>query len=384
MEGEATRTRKIRIYPNQEQVKLFDKCFYTHRYFYNKAVAYTKKHRTTSFITIRDNLLIGNSKLSNKWMAQVPYDTRQLAVKSFTAAYKSALALLKKGHIKHFELKFLTKKDRSDVFYVNKRALSANFKIFSRKLSDPLRLRKKARDQLKKYCKAYKKTTLSDGDFPIIRDSAGRYYMCLVQKITPQSKNIDSLDNIVALDPGVRTFQTYFSQREFGTIGDNANKDLRKINEKIDKLSQITAKSRKKYKLRRRIRLSRSKITNKVNDLHWKAAAFLTRRYKVIFLPTFPTQKIAKKNPNHKTNREMYNLAHYRFKMRLKYKASLNDCQVIDCCESYTSKTCTNCGKINNVGAKKIYKCSSCPCHIDRDLNGARNIFIRCLTKHYS
>jgi putative transposase len=90
------------------------------------------------------------------------------------------------------------------------------------------------------------------------------------------------------------------------------------------------------------------------------------------------------KNDNKKVNREMCNLAHYKFKERLKYKALLNNCQVIDCCESYTSKTCTKCGELNNVGSKKEYKCDNCSCHIDRDLNGARNIFIRCLTKYYS
>ena len=190
---------------------------------------------------------------------------------------------------------------------------------------------------------------------------------------------------MVALDPGVRTFQTYFSQREFGTIGDNINQEIRTINEKIDKLEALkeSKNAKTKYALNKRCLLLRSKITNKVNDLHWKTASFLTQRYKIICLPIFKTKQISVRNPNRKTNREMYNLAHYKFKMRLKYKASLNGCQVIDCCESYTSKTCTNCGILNNVGSKKIYKCAECSCHIDRDLNGARNIYIRCLTKYF-
>lgn len=60
------------------------------------------------------------------------------------------------------------------------------------------------------------------------------------------------------------------------------------------------------------------------------------------------------KNDNKKVNREMCNLAHYKFKERLKYKASLNKCQVIDCCESYTSKIRTKYVKFNNVGKKYI------------------------------
>ena len=132
--------------------------------------------------------------------------------------------------------------------------------------------------------------------------------------------------------------------------------------------------------------LSRSKITNMVTDLHWKTASFLTRRYKVILLPTFEVKPMSMKNPNKKTNREMYNLAHYRFKLRLKQKALENNCTVINCCESYTTKTCGSCGVCNeNVGSKKIFTCNICSASpLNRDLNGSRNIFIRCLTKYYS
>jgi len=377
MGEESTRTRKVRFYPDKEQRALLDKCFKTHRYFYNKSVEYSKTNKTCSHITIRNALPIKNDELEYPWMKEVPFDTRQEAVKSFTSSYKASIALKKNGHIKKFELKYLTKKDRSNVCYVNKNALTNDFKIFQRKLRNPkLNFRKKMKRVFKK----------SDCNFPIIQDSCGRYYMCIIQKVKVESTNINSSDEIVALDPGVRTFQTYFSQKECGTIGDNVNLIIRKLNDKIDKLESIKGKFRSKtrYNIKKRCLLLRSKITNKVNDLHWKTASFLTRRYKVIFLPTFNTKQMCMKNPNKKTNREMYNLAHYKFKERIKYKASLNNCVVIDCCESYTSKTCTKCGKINEVGSKKIYKCDSCKCHIDRDLNGARNIFIRCLTKYHS
>lgn len=33
-----------------------------------------------------------------------------------------------------------------------------------------------------------------------------------------------------------------------------------------------------------------------------------------------------------------------------------------------------NCGKINNVGYSRLYKCNYCKKELDRDLNGAINI----------
>jgi len=46
--------------------------------------------------------------------------------------------------------------------------------------------------------------------------------------------------------------------------------------------------------------------------------------------------------------------------------------------ESYTSKTCGRCGNINKeLGSSKSYKCSKCHLEIDRDVNGARNIYLK-------
>src|SRR5690606_8719719 len=49
--------------------------------------------------------------------------------------------------------------------------------------------------------------------------------------------------------------------------------------------------------------------------------------------------------------------------------------------EAYTSKTCGSCGCLNErLGGSKHFHCPHCHFHIDRDVNGARNILIRFLT----
>ena len=46
--------------------------------------------------------------------------------------------------------------------------------------------------------------------------------------------------------------------------------------------------------------------------------------------------------------------------------------------EPFTSKTCGSCGKLNaGLGGDRVFHCSSCDLYIDRDMNGARNIFLR-------
>ena len=85
------------------------------------------------------------------------------------------------------------------------------------------------------------------------------------------------------------------------------------------------------------------------------------------------------KNKNRDCNRNMLQLKHYRFKERLKDIYSLlHDSEVIVCTEEYTSKTCGRCGKLNNsLGKSEYFKCPSCDLKIDRDVNAARNIYIK-------
>ena len=46
--------------------------------------------------------------------------------------------------------------------------------------------------------------------------------------------------------------------------------------------------------------------------------------------------------------------------------------------ESWTSKTCSECNQFNrNLGANKTFNCKHCKVLIPRDVNGARNIFIK-------
>jgi putative transposase len=74
----------------------------------------------------------------------------------------------------------------------------------------------------------------------------------------------------------------------------------------------------------------------------------------------------------------MYNLSFYLFKQRLQEKANFYRTKILIKSEAYTSKTCTNCGELNNsLGSKKIFECKKCNLVIDRDVNGARNILLK-------
>ena len=116
-----------------------------------------------------------------------------------------------------------------------------------------------------------------------------------------------------------------------------------------------------------------------MSELHKKVAHFLVTNFDVILLPTFETQQMTRRGARKirkKTVRQMLTLSHYKFKIFLKQKAQEYGVQVVDADEAYTSKTISWTGDIveNLGGAKVIADAHGNRC--DRDLNGARGIFI--------
>jgi hypothetical protein len=89
-----------------------------------------------NFCYWRNNIIFPNSELrdNEKWLAEIPFDTRQLVIKNVLAAYKSAITNLKNGNIKHFETKYLSKKNHTQLFFIDYRALNDNGVLWSNKV----------------------------------------------------------------------------------------------------------------------------------------------------------------------------------------------------------------------------------------------------------
>jgi putative transposase len=191
-----------------------------------------------------------------------------------------------------------------------------------------------------------------------------------MNKITSEIKR-----KICSLDPGITTFQTVYSPDRIYKIQRNPVL-LKQLQVKLDRMQSLRGKKiigKQHYK--RRERKLYQKQDNLIDDLHYKTANKLTREYHIILLPRFESQKMLKKGK--RICRNLLQLKHYRFKERLKDKCLQRGCELIICTEEYTSKTCGWCGKVNNLKNYNVFECSDCKLKIDRDINGARNIFIK-------
>ena len=187
---------------------------------------------------------------------------------------------------------------------------------------------------------------------------------------------------MISLDSGVRTFQTGFSPDDHTVeLGVNCIDQFKNQLNKIDKLTSVASNcnKRKRRKLFSRIKRINSSIKNKVNDLHWKTIKFLTSNYSTIVISDFKTAGLfTNKKLNSGSKRMMGILSHYVFRTRLTEKCKQRGNEVFFVDESYTSKTCSCCGQLNNkLGSNKVFNCQYCDLEIDRDINSARNILIK-------
>lgn len=186
----------------------------------------------------------------------------------------------------------------------------------------------------------------------------------------------------VSLDPGIRSFMTYYDGESWGEIGPNFIGTLNRLTRRLDNLQskvERTNSKRKKDSLKRASAKIRTKLKNKVKDLHHKTISILGN-YKTVFLPNFKVKQLSA-TLDAKNTRKLMGLSHFSFKSKLAFKTSENGNRLVICNEAYTSKTCTRCGVINNeLGLSKTFNCKSCGLCCDRDYNGARNIALRVLT----
>jgi IS605 OrfB family transposase len=121
------------------------------------------------------------------------------------------------------------------------------------------------------------------------------------------------------------------------------------------------------------------KIKHLIEELHWKISDFLTKNYDHILLPDFKTsQMVIKGKKLSKMTRRLMNMfSFYKFKEKLQFKCNERGRKLYIVDESFTSKTCSVCGKLNDVQGKETFTCETCHYKIDRDVSGSRNILIK-------
>jgi transposase len=389
------RIRKIRLNPSKKLKQKLRQAVFATRLLYNQCITLCctlSPPQPATLKNLRSILLNSDSTYWDSniktYLEQVPYDIRDGAVRDFVTAYSTQTQLVKEGKRSHFEMKYKRKKDMiQETLVINhknlKRDNEGHWSCFP-KMWDKERLNvftEKLPDKIEHDCR-------------LIMTKDDKYYLAVPISVNVKSQKPER--SVVSLDPGVRIFQTtYDTDGTSYLIGEGDA-------EKLDKWARIAGKMRdgvkrdwvngervfrkaKNKKERRGLRKAaykiEQKIKDKLSDIQRQTAKFLCEKYDRVIIPEFRTQQMVTKNERRKigkeTSRRMIRWGHYRFRELLKAKGATEGTRVVVGSEEWTSKTCGECGWINEkLRGEKELECEKCKKKVHRDVNGARNIMI--------
>jgi putative transposase len=196
----------------------------------------------------------------------------------------------------------------------------------------------------------------------------------------------------IGLDPGMRKFLSgYSTTGESLFMGNRAFKTLIPLLFHINRIEGRLKRHRNKLQLvderelailvRRKQKLW-ERVKNLVREMHWKCAKFLVKNYEHIYLGDFRVKNVTKHRKGKKdlpalVKRILQQYSFFSFKQRLEYLCERNNCKLILVHEALTSKSCSSCGNVGEVGKSEVYKCLRCGGSFDRDGNSAKNILVK-------
>lgn len=307
------------------------------------------------------------SEKTEDYVKEVPFQIKKIAVKDCYTAWRINCKKTKETKIP-FELSFRKRKDPRQSCYIPKQAIKESGIYYT--MSGKLKYAE--RDWFENEI----------GDCRLMKEF-DRWYIVVPMRFERKTVT-ENQGDVVAIDPGIRAFLSYFSScGHFGQLGVHSFERILRLNLRIDKLTsmkELETDRKHRQRIYRSIGKVRNKLHDLVDELHWKCINFFVSNFRVVVFPPFKVSEMVEKE-NRKIRksvvRSMLSFRFYEFKERLKQKCAEHGVLFIEQCEAYTSKTNSFNGELMNIGSKETFKYDGIT--VNRDINGARNILLRAM-----
>lgn len=377
------KTKKILLLPTIKQKQHLLNWMNAWIDMYNKVISVIKNERKRQSILLNKTLKYNQMNLDNLKLNKLKKDLHQFKkdlvkktkIDSHTLDYcindvltmlDSSITNLRNANTKKSKLRYIKKTKKSKIFKIenNGSSITKN-SFFVTKLGKFL----KSKPQIN-----YKK---KNGSMTTIQYKNGKFYMLVKEKLNINKHPIKN-QKIISLDPGHKTFLTGLSNNHLIEIGKNIDKKIKKRLVKMDKIKSL---GRKHIKYKRKYLLKHEKkLSNYTNNLHWQVVNYLTLNYNHILLGNYSTKEMVESVKSNKMNKRIgSSLKFYQFRQKLIYKCILKSCNFGLVDEYNTTKSCSNCSTLNNIGESRIYDCKHCLQTYTRDTNSSKNILLRAI-----
>lgn len=350
---------KYRIYANKDTISKAENWIELCRKLYNCALAeriYAYKMGNVNLHCFEQIKELPQMKKENPEYYKIDSCTLQNVIEQLDRTYNDFFRRIKKGK---FGFPRFKGKTRYNSFTIKKQGWKldknylriSNIGTFKIKLSRPI------------------EGTIKT--ITIKKTSTGKWFACFNCDNVPEHK-LPKLNNIVGIDIGIEAFLTDSegNKVENPRLLKHTLKRLRVIQRKLTRSNNgSNRRKRTKYRVARYY----EDIVNQRKDFHHKLANIYINNYDIIVIESLIISNMVQ---NNRLARDINDCAWGKFFGILKYKAEEAGREVIQINPCNTSKTCSECGTVNQeikLNDRK-WLCKNCGTYHDRDFNAAKNI----------
>ena len=350
---------KVRIYPNQKQIKLIEKTFGCVRYIYNRMLKFKQKAYNIFELKLsymKTSSILTRLKQRKPWLFEVDCVALQQCLRDLDTAY-----------IKFFNgagyPNFKSKRGKNS-YRTNGRTIAINQDNRMIKIPKVGWIKFKDKRNFSNLTKI--------NNITISKTPSGKYFASISAEVdieafakTKKSCGVDlGLKDFCILNNG-----TKFANPKFLV---NNEKRLRLLQKS---LSRKTYGSKNYQKARIKLAKFHEHIANCRKDYLHRISIFLVKNYDIICAETLKVKNMIK---NHTLAKAISDVSWYEFCRQLEYKCLWHGKQFIQINTYFaSSQLCSNCGyknpDIKNLDIRE-YDCPKCGVHHNRDINAAINI----------
>lgn len=348
---------KYKLNPTDDQKILLNKHFGCIRFVYNHFLEECKTEYATNKKSLTYNInaaVLVQLKHSGEysWLNETNAQSLQYSLKCLDGAYNNFFS--RRADFPKFKCK-----DRKNTFTVPQFV-----KVNGNVLSIP-----KFREGIKmivdrKFDGEIRSCTLS-------RTCTNEYFVSIL--VNTIHVALPNTGKTVALDLGLKDFAVTSDGVRYKN-NRYTKKYARKLKEAQQHLSRKT-KGSNRYNLQKlKVAKIYKKITNSRKDNLHKVSTDLITKYDTIFIEDLAVKEMMQ---DRSVSKSIADASWYTFTQMLTYKANWNEKQVVKVDRYYpSSKTCNNCGYINQGLNRndRVWTCPHCGSILDRDFNAAKNI----------
>lgn len=347
----AQRNFRFRIYPSKKQIHRLNNTLSSCCFLYNKLL----EKKINTYKTDGTNLSqFDLNKLAKDFDISVHSQVKQNISKRINDAFNHFFRRLKERNGKAGFPRFKTFNRYKSITYPQ-----SGFKFISDKKlyvsgigNIPIVLHRVPKGKLKTFC---------------IKKTAKGWFVIFSCENVPVD-NVETENGNVGIDVGLESFAVLSNREKIKNPRylRSSEKRLKKIQRR---LSRKKKGSNNRRKARFRVAKLHERIANQRQDFLHKISGNLIKKFKTISVEKLKINNMVK---NHYLAKSIADASWGSFLQMLSYKVERTGGQIVKVNPRNTSKTCSNCGHIQDMPIyKRTFNCSNCGFVCNRDLNSA-------------